>query len=365
MSRDTVFQLNQSERSSHHQCSQFAAAMAEHFVDFAEAQRIGTEGGRYDFKRSLGQGGFGSVFHAEDTKNNRRNVAVKMVCTGATTVGVMSASSAMKEAKTMSKLRHGHIVGIEHAFHFDGGGDKGKVVCIVTEFCSTGSLNSYLVQHHVFGLSYRTQLQFLRQLMLGVEYIHGQNFTHRDLKPENVLLDANCNIKIADFGLAKAAWDVKTIIHGASISFPTYMTSVAGTRLFMAPEVFKERYEPPADIFSAALICVCITHPGKFLKEYPDGSKYVLPETTTKWPLGQILDGMPTQRSLSGCDLLGIGDSLRAPLRRQFDKMLQHNYRLRPKASEVTEALEQVDRSFTIPVVPDSAAPNRESSCSC
>ena len=66
---------------------------------------------------------------------------------------------------------------------------------------------------------------FIYQLLRGLKYIHSANVLHRDLKPSNILLNANCDLRICDFGLARTS------------SEKEYMTEYVVTRWYRAPEI--------------------------------------------------------------------------------------------------------------------------------
>lgn len=102
---------------------------------------------------------------------------------------------------------------------------------------------------------YRAQ-KYFRQLISGVEYLHGRGVAHRDLKPENLLLDGNDNLKISDFGLA-------TIyrLQGKE----RRLEKKCGTLPYVAPEVLQRSYlAEPADIWSCGIILVALLSGGKF-----------------------------------------------------------------------------------------------------
>ena len=71
---------------------------------------------------------------------------------------------------------------------------------------------------------------FVYQLLRGLKYIHSANVLHRDLKPSNLLLNANCDLKICDFGLARTNKEQE------------YMTEYVVTRWYRAPEILLGRY---------------------------------------------------------------------------------------------------------------------------
>lgn len=100
-------------------------------------------------------------------------------------------------------------------------------------FCSAFCLNS-------------SSLQFiLYQLLKGIKYIHSANVLHRDLKPPNILIDARCNVKITDFGLARTRVGVEA-----------HMTEYVVTRYYRAPELLvnNQDYSTAVDVWSLGLI---------------------------------------------------------------------------------------------------------------
>lgn len=99
---------------------------------------------------------------------------------------------------------------------------------------------------------------FLYQLLRGLKYIHSANVLHRDLKPSNLFLNANCDLKIGDFGLARTT------------SEADFMTEYVVTRWYRAPELLLNcsEYTGAIDIWSVGCILGEIMHrqplfPGK------------------------------------------------------------------------------------------------------
>ena len=85
---------------------------------------------------------------------------------------------------------------------------------------------------------------FLYQILRGLKYIHSANVIHRDLKPSNLLLNANCDLKICDFGLARPTAENE------------YMTEYVVTRWYRAPELLlnSSDYTAAIDVWSVGCI---------------------------------------------------------------------------------------------------------------
>jgi mitogen-activated protein kinase 1/3 len=85
---------------------------------------------------------------------------------------------------------------------------------------------------------------FLYQLLWGLKYVHSANVLHRDLKPSNLLVNANCDLKIADFGLARTTSDTN------------FMTEYVVTRWYRAPELLLNcsEYTEAIDVWSVGCI---------------------------------------------------------------------------------------------------------------
>ncbi|KAK7280088.1 hypothetical protein RJT34_25150 [Clitoria ternatea] len=115
-----------------------------------------------------------------------------------------------------------------------------KACCIITEFLPGGTLKHYLLRNKSNKLAYKVVIQLALNLSRGLSYLHSKRIAHRDIKPENMLLDANLNLKLADFGVAR----VEAIN-------PNEMTGEAGTYGYMAPEVLDGKpYSKKCDVYS-------------------------------------------------------------------------------------------------------------------
>ena len=195
--------------------------------------------GRYQYETTLGQGGFGTVIKAKVVKT-RRSVAIKMV---------KARKTALKEINILMSLPHPNVVGFLDHYPYSNG------VAIVMEFCPGGSLKDRINTCSSKRKPIKALLRYewYMQLASGLQFIHNQDIIHRDLKPDNILITANNTLKIADVGLAKAEWDgIQSDSSGDS--FCMYLSTIAGTKPYMAPEVWKGHYTEFCDIFSLGLI---------------------------------------------------------------------------------------------------------------
>lgn len=210
---------------------------------------------RFEIMDTLGVGYSGKVKRAVDTHTGQM-VAIKVISKG----GDFDPSRSKKftrlqaEVKAMKKCgKHPHTVTL-HEAKFNASypkrdGTPEDVYVLVLELCEKGELFDLL---HKGGLvPYNVCREYFRQLMVGIDYCHGQGVYHRDLKPENLLLDSHFSLKIADFGFAK-------------IGDPSKMCqSIVGSKTYMAPEVMGHQSHPDqplgysgalADVWSAGVI---------------------------------------------------------------------------------------------------------------
>ena len=130
---------------------------------------------------------------------------------------------------------------------------QGLHMLILTEFCVRGNLNERL--HRPSGDE--TNERWIRKIASGVAYLHSHDIVHLDLKADNVLLTATGDIKLADFGLAREFIPVKQFVMGygddgsGMMSYiQNHIDSRDGPPHWVAPEVFRRRYNKKADVFS-------------------------------------------------------------------------------------------------------------------
>jgi len=149
---------------------------------------------RYNRIEKIGEGTYGIVYKAQDTENNAI-VALKKIRLEVEDEGIPS--TAIREIALLKQLHHPNIVRLYDVIHTE------KRLTLVFEYLDQ-DLKKFLDAHGDSGLAYDRVLCFCYQLLKGIEYCHKQRVLHRDLKPQNLLINHEQQLKLADFGLARA-----------------------------------------------------------------------------------------------------------------------------------------------------------------
>eukprot|EP00245_Coleochaete_scutata_P016665 TRINITY_DN7870_c0_g1_i1.p1 TRINITY_DN7870_c0_g1~~TRINITY_DN7870_c0_g1_i1.p1 ORF type:complete len:537 (+),score=136.56 TRINITY_DN7870_c0_g1_i1:362-1972(+) len=207
----------------------------EFFTEYGEATR-------YQIQEVIGKGSYGVVCSAVDSVTGEK-VAIKKI--NDIFEHVSDATRILREIKLLRLLRHPDIVEVKHIM-LPPSRREFKDIYVVFELMESDlhqviKANDDLTpEHYQF---------FLYQLLRALKYIHTANVFHRDLKPKNVLANADCKLKICDFGLARVAFnDAPTAI---------FWTDYVATRWYRAPELcgsFFSKYTPAIDIWSIGCI---------------------------------------------------------------------------------------------------------------
>nr|VDC80380.1 unnamed protein product [Brassica rapa] len=207
----------------------------EFFSDYGDATR-------FKIQERIGKGSYGVVCSAIDTLTGEK-VAIKKIHD--IFEHISDAARILREIKLLRLLRHPDIVEIKHIM-LPPSRREFKDIYVVFELMESDlhqviKANDDLTREH-----YQF---FLYQLLRALKYIHTANVYHRDLKPKNILANANCKLKICDFGLARVAFnDTPTTI---------IWTDYVATRWYRAPELcgsFYSKYTPAIDIWSIGCI---------------------------------------------------------------------------------------------------------------
>eukprot|EP00906_Rhabdomonas_costata_P033100 RCo046588 len=196
-------------------------------------------GGKYQLGKTLGKGNFSKVKLATNTQTGEQ-VAVKITERDQMT-DPGTETQLRREIAVLRKLHHPNVVRLLDAF------TTPKTYFIVLELVTGGDLLDKIASlHHPMDESLARH--YFQQLILGLYFVHKNGIAHRDLKPENLMLDANGNLKISDFGLCKQC----NIGNGQFDS----SRAMCGTPEYLAPEVFQQRgYNGfQSDIWSCGVI---------------------------------------------------------------------------------------------------------------
>ena len=192
---------------------------------------------RYRLERRLGVGGMATVQLAMDTRLER-HVAVKLLAEH------LAADSSFvarfrREALAAARLVHPNIVQV-YDFGLEQAGDR---QFIVMEFVDGASCAELLRDEG--RLEPREAVAVLTQACRGLDYAHRNGVVHRDVKPGNLLRSRDHVVKLADFGIAKAAEQ----------SDITKVGSVLGTAAYLSPEQARgEPAGPPADLYALGVV---------------------------------------------------------------------------------------------------------------
>lgn len=173
--------------------------------------------GRYQIKKTIGQGGMGKVYLAYDPMLERE-VALKILLPASGIDISNQIERFMREAKAMAKLSHPNIIPV-----FDVGlaGQKS----FFTMAYIKGKSFKEILDSRAFSLAKR--LKIFKKVMLAVMYAHNCGIIHRDLKPANILIDESEEPFVMDFGLAKLVREEENIAltkEGVILGSPHYMS---------------------------------------------------------------------------------------------------------------------------------------------
>jgi hypothetical protein len=191
----------------------------------------------YEILEELGRGGMGVVYKARQLGLNRL-VAVKMILAGQH-AGPDQLARFQAEAEAVAQLQHPAIVQV-----YEIGTHDGRPF-ISLELVTGGSLAERVKEKPFLAAEAAKVVEVSAR---AVQYAHGHGFIHRDLKPANILLTAEGQAKIADFGLAKQ-------LQGNAVQ--TKSGEILGTPSYMAPEQAVARPKgigPPVDIYAMGAI---------------------------------------------------------------------------------------------------------------
>lgn len=194
---------------------------------------------RYVLGDEVGVGGMSRVHVALDERLGRR-VAIKLHDSNAVaTADPAGRERFLREGRTTAGFSHRNAVTV-----FDAGEDAGELY-IVMEFVDGPSLAERLAQNGPLPVDEMVRIS--REVLLALAAAHAAGIVHRDVKPANILLGADGDAKLADFGIAKRFDDL-----GASV---TSTGMVIGTPHYLAPEqALGHAATPATDVYSMGVV---------------------------------------------------------------------------------------------------------------
>lgn len=183
----------------------------------------------YDMKGSVGSGNFGACYLVYSYKY-KQDFVCKVTINKQE--NKMFEDSYNREVRALINFTHPNILRSYEVFTFE------NYLFMILEYCGGGNIMDHIKEH---GLIKPLDLvKFTAQVIDSLDYMHSLGYAHRDIKPQNILIDNNCRIKMADFGLTE------------NFNDPLQEKKICGSLQFMAPELLKDQnYDPmKADIWA-------------------------------------------------------------------------------------------------------------------
>ncbi|XP_055343274.1 maternal embryonic leucine zipper kinase-like [Paramacrobiotus metropolitanus] len=201
-------------------------------ISTVQEQRVLT--GLYELHETLGTGGFGKVKLAKHLVTGE-NVAIKII-----NKAVLKDEyfRVIREIEILKMVDHRRICQLYQVI------DTPEKLYLVMEYCTNGELFDFIMTNS--RLTEDKARKYFRQVVSAVAYMHSKGIAHRDLKPENLMLDANYDIKVIDFGLAAKPKGGMSALLETSCGSPSYV----------APELIanKPYLGDKADVWSLGIL---------------------------------------------------------------------------------------------------------------
>ncbi|CAH8282520.1 unnamed protein product [Eruca vesicaria subsp. sativa] len=192
----------------------------------------------YKFRKNIGEGGFGTVYHGFLT--DMEQVAVKVLSQSS----IQGYKQFKAEVELLLRVHHTNLISLV------GYCDEDDHLALIYEYAANGDLKQYLSGESTSGsLNWASRLKIMTETAQGLEYLHigsEPRMIHRDVKTTNILLDENFQAKLADFGLSR--------------SFPNGVethvsTNVAGTPGYLDPEYYRTNWlTEKSDVYSLGIV---------------------------------------------------------------------------------------------------------------
>ncbi|MBU1076628.1 MAG: serine/threonine-protein kinase PknK, partial [Spirochaetes bacterium] len=198
-------------------------------------------GDRYEIKGVLGEGGMSVVYRGID-KQNKQEIAIKVLKQGVTSSYVEDVIRFKKEAETISKFNHPHVIKLY------GAGEYKNTPYLVEALIEGDSLSDLLYKGKHFLP--KEIITIMIQIAGALDYVHSRGIIHRDLKPGNIMLDKNSkkiDVKLLDFGVA----------HVMELTKIKEKEEIVGTFGYMSPEatgIMNKKIDERSDFYSLGIV---------------------------------------------------------------------------------------------------------------
>jgi len=205
---------------------------------------LGTRISHYRITGKLGTGGMGVVYEAEDTRLPRK-VALKFLPEELAD-DPDAVRRFRREAETIALLSHPYICTI-----YDIDEHEGRAF-IAMECVDGVNLKTYMSRH---TLDDAELMDIARQITAALEAAHAKGVVHRDIKPGNIVVTADAQVKVLDFGLARRFRSDEAEEVGIGLEGSTILGRPLGTANYMAPErILQLPLDPRSDLFSLGVV---------------------------------------------------------------------------------------------------------------
>ena len=188
----------------------------------------------YSINKLIGKGSYSYVYSGNEISNKDYEYAIKVI--KLTKINEQLKTKIKLEVDILNKLKHENIIKLYNSFYHD------SILYLVLEKCKA-DLDQYIKEN--FNIISNTQkIEWIKQLIHGLIFLHSNKIIHKDLKPKNILITEDNILKISDFGFARY------------IESEDNISTICGTPLYMSPELFKNDtiYDYKSDYWSMGII---------------------------------------------------------------------------------------------------------------